>query len=87
MTGPHPAVLAFDVVAREIITARGEDPTRRRIAALVGEAETNYGGALAGRGGSLDRVQRWIVAWTAAGMPPLELRTDAGGVEVRLRHH
>lgn len=81
---PHPADVAalamrsFYEVAVATLAGNGREHTMAAVAAAVGERRQNLQGALTGRGGSLDRVERWLRAWEASGLQPLRLRVSPG---------
>jgi hypothetical protein len=83
VTAAAQAALAFDRYARAHLDATGRASSQRALAQLVGEAQGNYSAAMRGvRGGTLDRVQRWLCAWSASGEPELVLVLGAGGATV-----
>lgn len=52
--------------------------SQTKLAALVGEAPQNFSVAVrCVRGGSLERVYRWVQAWEKAGHPKLRLVIEA----------
>lgn len=80
------AAQAFNRFARAHLRASERPSSQAAVARLIGEANGNYSAALRGvRGGSLDRVQRWLQAWAEAGEPELVLVLGAAGATVVLR--
>lgn len=78
------AARAFTGVALKLIDViDGHEATQERVASIVGEAPSNFSAAIAGtRGGSLDRVNRWMESWEKAGYPGMSLLVTRGGTEV-----
>lgn len=76
------AAFAFNDSATAILREVEGTDSSARIAELVGEKRQNYHGVLHGRGGSLDRVRRWIEHWNHQGMPPLRLVAGEGHARV-----
>ena len=77
----------FLLAARTLHKRFGPHPALATVSRIVGESPSNFSEAMAGkRGGSLDRVARWITRWNAAGHPPFCLVAGANFaavVEVR----
>lgn len=66
------AMSFFMVAGRMLHTPAAPRPVMSAIGRIVGESPSNFHDALFGqRGGSLDRVSKWIVRWNATGRTPL----------------
>lgn len=77
------AALSFEARAVEVLRELDRPTTRAELARIVGECGPAFSDALCGRRGTLDRVQRWIARWEAAGFPALELLATSKTVAVR----
>ncbi len=79
--------LSFNEWATRHLESLGQDCSQRRVAHIVGENPGNYSAALKGlRGGSVERVRRWLERWEDADYPPLviKVRPEGAMVEGRL---
>lgn len=78
------AAMSFFLLAGRTLYKRfGPQPALATISRIVGESPSNFSEAMAGkRGGSLDRVARWIARWNAAGHPPFFLVVGEDFAEV-----
>jgi len=69
------AVRAFHSMALAVLTDRGEVPTARSIARVIGISESYYSSARSGRDrfGSLESVSAWLVRWRSSGLGEYDL--------------
>ena len=82
-TAAAQAARSFLAVAKAASEAQGVRLSQAKVAAVVGESAPNFSEAVRGtRGGSLDRVSRWISAWSRAGGVRLVLRVEDGAAWV-----
>ena len=81
---PHvQAALSFNRQARRFLIQTERAYTNEAVAKVVGESSGNYSAALRGiRGGTLDRVLRWMKAWEDAGYPSMQMVVSPGHAEV-----
>ncbi len=78
---PHhvQAAQSFNSRARHFLYWTEGKATDKAVAELVGESQGNYSAALRGtRGGTLDRVCRWMTTWNAQGFPAMRLEVRGG---------
>lgn len=80
------AAIYFNTMAARHLAARpdGVKVTQKRIATIIGESPPAYSDALKGRGGSLDRIAKWIHTFNAkeGGSLAMIATGDAGYVDV-----
>jgi len=77
------AAQAFNNLASRLMKEADGKAPQDWIAHLIGESSGNYSAALSGkRGGSLNRVQRWIEAWERSGYPSMKLVLGPDGATV-----
>ena len=68
------AARSFNSRAKQFLYLTEGRATDRAVAKVIGEAPGNYSAALRGsRGGTLDRVYRWMTAWNEHGYPAMRL--------------
>lgn len=75
----------FHAAACEVLKQRGERPTKRRVAEILGEREAHWHAYVAGRRSpSAAKISEWLARWDAAGYFALGVVLGPGWVYVGL---
>ena len=77
------AARPFNSQAKRFLYSNEGRGTDKAVARVVGESPGNYSAALRGtRGGTLDRVCRWMTAWSDHGYPEMRLEVTGHSTQM-----